>query len=77
MAGAACVFFCYRLLTALKIGIYYGDGDMDVHADAHPAAFVLTVLSSLFLIVLLAFFASGLDGPKLAAAVRWISQALH
>jgi hypothetical protein len=40
------MYFGYRLWTGMVDGIAYGDGDLDVKADKHPVAFVLTMLTT-------------------------------
>jgi hypothetical protein len=72
IAALAAVYFAYRLWSGWGAGIIYGDGDMDVHADKHPAAFVLTALSVLVIIALCTCIALGSGAPDLAAIVAWI-----
>ena len=47
----------------------YGDGDMDVHADEHPTAFVLTAFSVVMVIVICLIIALGSSAGDLAT---WI-----
>jgi hypothetical protein len=77
VVALAGVYFCYRVVTALNTGIFYGDGDMDVHADEHPTAFALTVLSAIFAIVVCAFIAVRPYGPFLSSAFGWLRNALQ
>jgi len=46
LAALAAMYFGYRLWTGMVDGIAYGDGDLDVKADKHPVAFVLTMLTT-------------------------------
>jgi hypothetical protein len=54
-AAAGAAYFAYRIYTAWRDGIYYGDGDLDVESDRNPLAFSLTVLVSLLLVGLCTF----------------------
>jgi hypothetical protein len=74
IAGLAAAYLGYRLWSGWSVGIHYGDGDMEVHADQHPTAFVLTVLSSLLLIAILAYLALAPDGIGLSAAAVWLKK---
>jgi hypothetical protein len=67
IAGLAAAYFSYRLISGLKSGIYYGDGDMDVDASEHPLAFALAALSSVLLIGLCTYLALGLDAREISA----------
>jgi hypothetical protein len=72
LAGAAAAYFAHRLWSGWSEGIIYGDGDMDVHADRHPTAFVLTALASIAVIVICACIALGSDAAQLVAAAKWL-----
>jgi hypothetical protein len=72
VAGAAALYFAYRLWCGWGEGIIYGDGDMDVHADKHPAAFVLTAVTIIIVIALCASIALGASVIDLAAMVAWL-----
>jgi hypothetical protein len=72
IAGLAAAYFAYRLWSGWGDGIIYGDGDMDVHADKHPAAFVLTAVIIVAIIALCASIAVGSSASDLAATVAWI-----
>jgi hypothetical protein len=74
IAALAAAYLGYRLWSGWSVGVQYGDGDMDVHADQHPTAFVLTVLSSILLIAILACLALVPDGPELSTAVAWLKK---
>lgn len=54
-AAFGAAYFGYRLYTAWRDGIYYGDGDLDVESERYPIAFSLTVLVSLLLVGLCTF----------------------
>jgi hypothetical protein len=72
LAGLVAAYFAYRLWSGWGEGIIYGDGDMDVHADRHPTAFVLTALASIAVIVICACIALGSDAARLAAIAKWV-----
>ncbi len=72
LAGIAAAYFAYRLWSGWGDGIIYGDGDMDVRADEHPTAFVLTAISSIILIVICVCIALGPDAVSLAAIIEWM-----
>jgi hypothetical protein len=72
LAGMVAVYFAYRLWSGWGDGIIYGDGDMDVHADQHPTAFVLTALASIAVITICACIALGSDTARLAAIANWV-----
>jgi hypothetical protein len=72
LAGIVAAYFAYRLWSGWGDGIIYGDGDMDVHADQHPTAFVLTALTTIAVIAICACLALGSDAVKLAAIVEWL-----
>jgi hypothetical protein len=72
LAGMVAAYFAYRLWSGWGAGIIYGDGDMDVHADKHPTAFVLTAIGSVLVIALLAFLALGPNAINIAAVVEWL-----
>jgi hypothetical protein len=52
--------------------VIYGDGDEDVRADEHPAAFVLTALSVLTVIVVSLIIALGANAGDLATWIVWL-----
>lgn len=54
LAALACAYFVWRVVSAIRTGVYAGDGDRDVHAEQNPAVFVLTVISGIVVAVLLA-----------------------
>jgi spore coat protein U-like protein len=72
LAGMAAAYFAYRLWSGWGEGIIYGDGDMDVRVNEHPTAFVLTALSIILVVVILACIAIGSDAGKLASFVGWL-----
>jgi hypothetical protein len=72
IAGLAAAYFAYRLWSGWGAGIIYGDGDPDVHADKNLTAFVLTALTTVLIIALLACIAIGSDAAHLTALTRWI-----
>jgi hypothetical protein len=74
LAGLVAVYFAYRLWSGWGEGVIYGDGDMDVHADQHPTAFVLTALASIAVIAICACIALGPDAVSLAAIAKWMWQ---
>lgn len=55
LAGLACAYFAWRVVAAVRTGVYAGDGDLDVHAERNPGAFALTVVSGILVAALLAF----------------------
>jgi hypothetical protein len=72
LAGLVAAYFAYRLWSGWGDGVIYGDGDMDVRADEHPTAFVLTALSVVLVIALLACIAVGSDAEQLVAFAEWL-----
>ncbi len=72
LVGLVAVYFAYRLWSGWGDGVIYGDGDMDVHADEHPAAFVLTALSVMMVIVICSIIAIGPSIDDMAALVAWL-----
>lgn len=60
LAALATAYCAYRLWSGTRFGVVSGDGDADVHADKNPAAYILTMLSIVFLLGLFAFIALGL-----------------
>jgi hypothetical protein len=72
VAGVAAAYFAYRLWSGWGVGVVYGDGDNDVHADKHPTAFVLTALSVLMIIAIFLVIALGSSVGDLAATIAWL-----
>jgi hypothetical protein len=72
IAGAAAAYFAYRLWSGWGEGVIYGDGDEDVYADKHPTAFVLTALSVVMAIAILASIALGSGLSDLAGLIAWL-----
>jgi hypothetical protein len=72
LAGIVAAYFAYRLWSGWAGGIIYGDGDMDVHADQHPTAFVLTALASIAVIAICVCIAVGSDATRLAGIAKWV-----
>lgn len=74
IAGIAAAYFAYGLWSGVNAGIIDGEGDEDVHADHHPAAFVLTALSMALVVAVLAIIALGSNaddvGRMIASLVR-------
>ena len=59
-------------MVGLGEGVIYGDSDMDVHADEHPTAFVLTALSVVMVIVICLIIALGSSFTDMATLVAWL-----
>jgi hypothetical protein len=76
IAGAAAAYFAHRLWSGWGDGVIYGDGDNDVQADKHPIAFVLTALSVVTVLAILAMFALGSSLGELAALAMWLWRLL-
>ncbi len=72
LVGIVAVYFAYRLWSGWGDGVIYGDGDMDVHADEHPTAFVLTAVSVVMVIVICSIVAIGPSIGDMAALVAWL-----
>ena len=53
LSGLACAYAAYRVVTAVKSGVY-DDEDGEVHADRHPGAFALTGITGGIVALLLA-----------------------
>ena len=70
IAGAAALYFGYRLLSGMSVGVMYGDGDRDVHAETHPTAYALTIVSYIFLIGICAYIAIGAEG--IGSVLSWV-----
>lgn len=70
LAALVAVYMAYRLWSGIKIGIVYGDGDRDVHAESHPTAYVLTALSCLLVIAILSYIALG--QAAVATILMWL-----
>jgi hypothetical protein len=54
MGGLACAYICYRVISAVRTGIYYGDGDRDVDVARNPVAFALTIIMAIVVALLFA-----------------------
>ena len=72
LVGLVAAYLAYRLWSGWGEGVIYGDGDMDVHADEHPSAFVLTALSVVMVIVICLIIALGSSASDLATLVAWL-----
>jgi hypothetical protein len=72
LVGLVAAYFAYRLWSGWGEGVIYGDGDMDVHADEHPTAFVLTALSVVMVIVICLIIALGSSFTDMATLVAWL-----
>jgi hypothetical protein len=72
LVGLVAAYFAYRLWSGWGEGVIYGDGDMDVHADEHPTAFVLTALSVVMVIVICLVVALGASAGNLSTWIVWL-----
>lgn len=72
LAGLAAAYMAYRLWSGMKVGVVYGDGDRDVHAETHPTAYVLTALSCVLVIAILGYVAIGQAG--VATILTWLGR---
>lgn len=75
IAGLAAAYFAYRLWSGLNAGIIAGEGDDDVHADHHPTAFVLTALSMVLLVGVLAIIALGPNAADVGQMIAWLAKS--